>query len=70
MDISKRIKPVSVQLGHKPVSVQLGHKPNVLAGHRVSSMQLLGNRHEVEIEHEGGIYRLRLTKAGKLILTK
>lgn len=36
----------------------------------MSSAQLLGQRHELEIEHAGGIYRLRLTAAGKLILTK
>ena len=37
---------------------------------RVHSQEiLLGNR-EIQIEHAGDIYRLRVTKAGKLILTK
>ncbi len=37
---------------------------------RVSSEALLGNEREVEIEHSGQLYRLRLTSLGKLILTK
>jgi len=37
---------------------------------RVSSQALLGNEREVEIEHSGQLYRLRLTSLGKLILTK
>jgi hemin uptake protein HemP len=37
---------------------------------RWSSRDLLAGRHEVEIEHNDSIYRLRLTSLGKLILTK
>jgi hemin uptake protein HemP len=37
---------------------------------RWSSRELLGGSREVEIEHEGQVYRLRLTSLGKLILTK
>jgi hemin uptake protein HemP len=37
---------------------------------RLSSDELFRGRHEVEIEHQGEIYRLRVTRAGKLILTK
>ena len=37
---------------------------------RLSSRQLLGNGSEVEIDHRGCVYRLRLTALGKLILTK
>jgi hemin uptake protein HemP len=37
---------------------------------RISSRQILGGRREIEIEHEGTLYRLRVTQAGKLILTK
>lgn len=37
---------------------------------RLSSQALLGNEREVEIEHGGQLYRLRLTSLGKLILTK
>ena len=38
--------------------------------YRWSSRDLLGPWREVEIDHEGMTYRLRLTTLGKLILTK
>lgn len=37
---------------------------------RLRSDELFRGRQEVEIEHQGEVYRLRLTRAGKLILTK
>lgn len=37
---------------------------------RWSSTQLLGGRREARIEHQGTVYTLRLTAAGKLILNK
>lgn len=37
---------------------------------RIPSHSLLGEHDEVEIEHEGQLYRLRRTALGKLILTK
>lgn len=37
---------------------------------RLSSDSLLGGGREVEIEHQGAIYRLKITSLGKLILTK
>jgi len=37
---------------------------------RLSSTELLGGTRELEIEHGGQLYRLRLTSQGKLILTK
>ena len=40
------------------------------AGGRITSSELLQGRQQVEIEHGGETYRLRVTKAGKLILTK
>jgi hemin uptake protein HemP len=36
---------------------------------RVLSRDLLGERGEIIIEHNGREYRLRLTQSGKLILT-
>lgn len=36
----------------------------------LSSRELLGDRSEVRIEHEGSEYVLRATRNGKLILTK
>lgn len=38
--------------------------------HRVSSEQLLQGATAVEIEHEGQLYVLRVTRENKLILTK
>jgi hemin uptake protein HemP len=38
---------------------------------RLTSEELIGpNRHEVVIQHAGSDYRLRITRQGKLILTK
>jgi len=37
---------------------------------RLNSESLLGGSREIEIEHAGQVYRLRLTALGKLILTK
>ncbi len=36
---------------------------------RVKLAELLKQMREIEIDHEGKIYRLRLTQANKLILT-
>lgn len=36
----------------------------------VSSRELLGGHRELQIVHNGSIYRLRVTGNGKLILTK
>lgn len=36
---------------------------------RIKSQDLFQQRHEIEIDHEGRIYRLRLTQHNKLILT-
>ena len=38
-------------------------------GGRVMSTELLGERGELIIEHDGREYRLRITQSGKLILT-
>lgn len=37
---------------------------------RLRSDELFRGRQEVEIDHQGEVYRLRVTRAGKLILTK
>ena len=36
----------------------------------IESWALFGQRKEVAIEHDGAIYRLKITKQGKLILNK
>lgn len=47
-----------------------GNGAHTAAPARVSSQSLFSGAHEVEIEHHGAVYRLRLTSLGKLILTK
>ena len=37
---------------------------------RVTSQKLFAGAHELEITHQGALYRLRQTALGKLILTK
>lgn len=44
-----------------------GPKP---AQRRISSRSLFSGAHELVIEHQGEHYRLRVTRNGKLILTK
>lgn len=64
-----------------PTSFPLPHPATAMAGFsargvaeplpRWETTQLFGPRNnEVEIEHRGAIYRLRITSLGKLILTK
>ena len=36
----------------------------------IDTADLLGGRTEIRIRHAGAIYRLRITRGGKLILTK
>ena len=36
----------------------------------VSSQELFGKDRQILIEHAGAVYRLQITKQGKLILTK
>ena len=49
-----------------PADAPLPDRPVTL---RIQSQELFRQRREVEIEHEGRIYRLRLTQLNKLILT-
>ncbi|WP_421760427.1 hemin uptake protein HemP [Devosia sp.] len=36
----------------------------------LDTRELFGRRSEIRISHDAAIYRLRITRAGKLILTK
>jgi hemin uptake protein HemP len=36
----------------------------------IDTAELFGDRSEIRIRHAGAIYRLRITRGGKLILTK
>jgi len=43
---------------------------NVSRSQEIESRDLFAERKEVKIRHEGQVYRLRITKNGKLILNK
>ena len=43
--------------------------PALVPARRVSSADLFEGTREIEIEHNGRHYRLRITQTGKLILT-
>lgn len=56
----------------EPVNLALSVKPDTTPTlqQRLSSTELFATAREVVIEHAGEEYRLRLTRQGKLILTK
>jgi hemin uptake protein HemP len=60
------IQPGSTASGSTPPSTS---DSAALSTVRISSQELFGQSREVEIDHEGRIYRLRLTQLNKLILT-
>lgn len=45
-------------------------RPDTAQANIIDSRQLLNGRDTVDIAHQGELYRLRLTRQGKLILTK
>jgi hemin uptake protein HemP len=51
-----------------------GHPPDIKypseTDRVIASRSLFGERKEVAIEHDGAVYRLKITKQGKLILNK
>lgn len=52
-------------------NIEQASNPQLEPGKRkIDSRQLFANRNEVIIEHLGQEYRLRITRNGKLILTK
>ncbi len=57
-----------------PQSDRAAPAPDRFAGskatRRVPSFELFADAQELEIEHNGALYRLRQTSLGKLILTK
>lgn len=60
LDIEKMAKGDALTAEAKPTQ----------ATRRISSKDLLGDARTVVIEHEGADYTLRLTRLGKLLLTK
>ena len=67
-------------LGHTPLSAastaalsRSGHSPVSDTGataQAIPSSALFSDRREITITHEGALYRLRITRQGKLILNK
>ena len=56
---------------HPTLLTKAGDNPaNGMSSTPLKSTDLLKGHHSVTIEHQGLIYRLQLTKLGKLILTK
>lgn len=69
--------PILIHAGDNPQNatcgeaVGTGEPPARLGGvRRVASHSLFWGDREIEIEHNGALYRLRQTAMGKLILTK
>jgi hemin uptake protein HemP len=60
----------SMKLSGNPASSQADRSGGpVVVNYRIASHELLGQRGELVIEHNGREYRLRRTQTGKLILT-
>jgi hemin uptake protein HemP len=62
--------PAEAANPHRPVPTADACLPLPVSPLEISSEALLGGRTEVRIRHRGEIYRLTLTRTGKLILHK
>ena len=49
---------------------EMGHRPAERVVRVVTSESLFRGTHEIGIEHSGSMYRLKITRQGKLILNK
>ena len=67
---SQRRTPAVAGAPAPPGPPALPRLPGLPGPQRVRFTDLAGEAVEVEVEHAGQIYRLRRTKAGKLLLTK
>ena len=56
--------------GHRTGDAGAAPQPVLNGGPLVSSTALFGRHTEVGISHAGEIYRLRITRQGKLVLNK
>lgn len=64
--MSEEKKDAGRPMGNPPTPDSDGPAPAVT----LSSAELFAGGHEIWIDHHGELYRLQLTRAGKLILTK
>ncbi|TGS17039.1 hemin uptake protein HemP [Mesorhizobium sp. M2E.F.Ca.ET.209.01.1.1] len=55
---------------HRPEDTQMPYERVPLAVRTLSSNTLFQGEHEIGIEHHGALYRLKITRQGKLILNK
>ncbi|MEX0922418.1 MAG: hemin uptake protein HemP [Rhodovibrionaceae bacterium] len=53
-----------------PSCVEQGSSTTSSGELTVSSQSVMSGRAEIRIDHNGEVYRLRITNSGKLILTK
>ena len=60
-----RSRPVTVEFKTEPQQTYRGSPERTL-----SSQSLFRREHEIGIDHAGSLYRLRITRQGKLILNK
>jgi len=63
-------KPLSEPIASATIEPCTNMSATLVPKLRLHSKELLGSAHEIVIEHAGDEYRLRLTRQGKLILTK
>lgn len=57
--------------GQRPLlTLPVRHEAPRLSGRTISSDHLFEGDHEIGIEHRGSLYRLKITRQGKLILNK
>lgn len=61
---------LSEKTSNPPETPEPHRESSVVPARTVSSDDLFQGGHELLIEHHGEVYRLRLTKTGKLILNK
>ncbi|MBS0413749.1 MAG: hemin uptake protein HemP [Proteobacteria bacterium] len=64
------VTPLPVPAPFRADPGSAAHPATLFAPRTLTSNQLLRGDKEVQIEHHGAVYRLRLTALGKLILTK
>ena len=74
MDSSQRVRQGDVSVNSKPAAIPERRSDALDPGDRrvrtIDSEDLLGTSRELRIRHQGESYTLRLTRLGKLILTK
>lgn len=67
-------RPNHTDFQHRPqrplLTLPARHEPPRQTTRTISSDNLFAGDHEIGIEHRGSLYRLKITRQGKLILNK